>query len=78
MPKLPILKAKELVKFLNKQGFYNYHQVGSHAQFKHFSNDRRRTTIPIHPSKEISKGTLKAILKDLGISTEEFMKLLNE
>lgn len=77
MPKLPILKAKELVKFLHQLGFYNHHQTGSHAQFKH-TNDNRRTTVPVHPSKEISKGTLKAILRDIEISTEEFIELINE
>ena len=35
MPKLPIIKAKELIQVLNKLGFFKFHQVGSHAQFKH-------------------------------------------
>jgi len=55
MPQLPILKAKKLISFLNKQGFSKHHQVGSHAQFKH-SYDGRRTTVPIHQFlKERSK-----------------------
>jgi predicted RNA binding protein YcfA (HicA-like mRNA interferase family) len=49
MPKLPVLKAKELTRVLIKLGFYKYHQVGSHAQFKH--PDGRRVTVPIHPGK---------------------------
>lgn len=74
MPKLPILKTNKLVKCLFKMGFYLNHQVGSHAQFKHI--DGRRTTIPIHSNKDISKGTLKAILKDIEISVDELIKNL--
>lgn len=76
MPKLPILKAKELVRILNKIGFFKYHQVGSHAQFKH--SDGKRITISIHLGKDIPRGTLKGILRDLEISTEEFIKLLKK
>ncbi|MCK4781516.1 type II toxin-antitoxin system HicA family toxin [Candidatus Parcubacteria bacterium] len=76
MPKLPVIKSKELAKFLNKIGFFEYHQTGSHIQFKH--SDGRRTTISFHPGKDIPRGTLKAILRDLKISNEEFIKLLKK
>ncbi|MEA1937362.1 MAG: type II toxin-antitoxin system HicA family toxin [Patescibacteria group bacterium] len=65
-----------MIKVLEEMGFFKHHQVGSHAQFKHF--DGRRTTIPIHSGKEIPKGTLKAILRDLEISTDEFIKFLKK
>lgn len=74
MPKLPVLKAPKLLKALKKAGFYIHHQVGSHVQLKH--SDGRRTTIPNHPTQEIRRGTLKAIIDDLEISVEEFIKLL--
>ena len=76
MPKLPVLKSKELIKILNRMKFYKHHQVGSHAQFKH--SDKRRTTIPIHSGKDISTGTLKAILRDIKISTSEFIKFIKK
>ncbi len=76
MPKLPVIKAKELLKILLKLGFYKHHQVGSHIQLKH--PDGRRTTIPYHPSQEIRRGTLKAILDDLKITTEEFVAILKK
>jgi len=76
MPKLPVLKAKELVLVLNKMGFYKHHQVGSHAQFKH--PDGRRITISIHPGKDIPRGTLRGILLDLKISTKEFVRVLKK
>ncbi|MCK5044550.1 type II toxin-antitoxin system HicA family toxin [Candidatus Parcubacteria bacterium] len=76
MPKLPIVKSKELIRVLKKIGFFKYHQVGSHIQFKH--QDNRRVTVPFHSGKDIPRGTLKAILCDLEISTEEFIKLLKK
>ncbi|MDP3043449.1 MAG: type II toxin-antitoxin system HicA family toxin [bacterium] len=76
MPKLPVLKSKELVKILNKMGFFKHHQVGSHAQFKH--SNKRRTTIPIHSGKDIASGTLKSILRDIEISVDEFIAFLKK
>ena len=76
MSKLPVLKTKELIKVLNRMGFFQFHRVGSHAQFKH--SDGRRTTIPIHYSKDIPRGTLIAILKDIEISREELIKILKK
>lgn len=76
MSKFPVIKAKELVRILNKLGFSKHHQVGSHAQFKHF--DGRRITVPIHSNKDIGKKTLKGIINDLDLSTEEFIQILGE
>jgi len=77
MPKLPIVKEKQLVKALLKMGFFVHRQRGtSHLIMTH--TDGRRTTIPIHPGKDIPKGTLKAILNDLEINTEELAKALGK
>lgn len=74
MAKLPVVKAQKLIKVLLKLGFFKHGQVGSHAHFKHA--DGRRTTVPAHQGKEISPGTLLAILEDIGISKDDFAKLL--
>ncbi len=74
MSKLPPIKTKKLISVLTEMGFYKYHQVGSHAQFKH--SDGRRTTIPVHQGKEIPRGTLQAILRDIEIQSEDFAKFL--
>lgn len=75
MPKLPVIKARELLKTLKKLGFYKNHQSGSHIQLKH--PDGRRTTIPYHPTQEIRRGTLKAIINDIDMTVEEFIKAIN-
>jgi len=76
MPKLPAIKARELLRVLKKLGFYKHHQVGSHIQLKHV--DGRRTTIPYHPSQEIRRGTLKAIIDDLDMTIEQFIKAIKK
>lgn len=76
MPKLPIVKSKELIRVLEKLGFFKHHQVGSHAQFKH--PDGRRATVSVHSGKDINKKTLKGILNDLDITVAEFIALFKE
>lgn len=76
MPKLPVVKARRLLKILEKEGFIKYHQVGSHIQLKH--PDGRRTTIPYHPSQEIGRKTLKSILNDMKIDINGFIKMLRK
>lgn len=74
MPKLPVVKIKELIRVLNRLGFFEHHRVGSHAQFKH--SDGRRTTIPIHYGKDVKRGTLRGILNDTNVAVEEFIEAL--
>lgn len=77
MPKLPIIKAKQLIKTLKKFGFFEHRQKGtSHLIITH--SDNRRASIPVHPGKDIPKGTLKGILRDLEIPTEEFIAFLKK
>jgi len=74
MPKLPIIKAREFIRAIRKLGFVEFHQVGSHIQFKH--EDGRRVTIAVHKGKDMKKKTLRGIIEDLELSVEEFIKIL--
>ncbi|MBI4029516.1 MAG: type II toxin-antitoxin system HicA family toxin [Candidatus Blackburnbacteria bacterium] len=76
MPKLPVVKTKELLKTVQKLGFVKHHQTGSHIQLKH--SDGRRVTIPYHPSKEIRRKTLKGIINDIDMTVEEFIQALKK
>jgi predicted RNA binding protein YcfA (HicA-like mRNA interferase family) len=58
------MKAKELVKLLEGEGFVFVRQSGSHAIFKKPGN--KIIVVPIH-SKDIPTGTLNGILKDAGL-----------
>lgn len=73
--KLPILKPEELIKLLEKIGFScTRKSKGSHFRYKH--PDGRKTTVPAHKGKDISRGLLRKILRDVDISVEELNKLL--
>lgn len=73
MAKLASIRPKDLVRALRKLGFYKHNQVGSHATFKH--TDGRRVTIPLH-NREIKKGLLHGILKDIKLTVEEIKDLI--
>ena len=71
MSKLPVVKGKELVKFLESLGFQVTRTKGSHVRLK--ATDGRVTTVPIHQGKDIPKGLLRKIIRvDLEISLDEF------
>ena len=75
MPKLPQVKARDLVKVVTKLGFKFRDQSGSHAVYIH--PDGRKTTGPIHPKEIIGKGLLtKIIKKDLAITKDEFIRIV--
>ncbi|OPX23759.1 MAG: hypothetical protein B1H03_00615 [Planctomycetales bacterium 4484_113] len=74
MPKLSPAKPHEVQKALEKLGFALIRQSGSHAVYRH--RDGRWTTVPIHRGKDVGKGSLRRIVKDSGISVEEFNKLM--
>ena len=67
-------KARDLQKVARKLGFQIVRQKGSHARWKH--PDGRATTIPIHGNSEIGSWLFHEILQQLGISEEDFRKLL--
>lgn len=74
MSKLPVVSGVDVVKGLAKLGYELDHQTGSHMILRQRNPPYRRITVPRH--REIAKGTLRAIIRDTGLTVEEFMKLL--
>lgn len=72
MPKLVPIKSKKLIKILLGLGFVKRDAEGSHVFFKHPNG--KTTVIPIH-GREISRGLLRKILKDIQLSVEEYDRL---
>lgn len=72
MPKLTPIKARKLIKYLSKKGFYEVRQKKSHIFFSH--QDGRTTVVPFHSTSEIGPGLLRQILSDIKISVEQFNK----
>ena len=75
MPKLSPLKYEEVIKKLKKLGFRLYRQgKGSHELWVRDS-DGKVIPVPKHKGKDLRKGTLRAIIKEIGSSVDEFMNL---
>ena len=74
-PRLPGLTAKQVLRVFKKAGFYVHHQTGSHATLKHVEDPAKRVTIPIH-ARELPRGTLMAIVKQAGMTQDEFLRYL--
>lgn len=73
--RLPALKAKDLIRVLQKDGFVLVHQKGSHATYKNPATNKR-VTVPIHPGRDLKRGLLRGILNDLNLTPEEFLQRL--
>jgi len=73
--KLPVLKAKEVVRALLRGGFYIHHQAGSHARLLHTTKPELRVTVPIH-AKDIPPSLMKRILRQASLTEDEFLKLI--
>jgi predicted RNA binding protein YcfA (HicA-like mRNA interferase family) len=74
VPKLPVVSGLEVVKALAKIGYEIDHQTGSHMILRQKEPPHRRVTVPKH--HELAKGTLRAIIREAGLTVEEFTKHL--
>ncbi|MEM1305040.1 MAG: type II toxin-antitoxin system HicA family toxin [Planctomycetota bacterium] len=74
MSALPVVSGREVVRALAKIGYHLDRQRGSHMILRQRTEPFRRVTVPDH--KEIAKGTLRAIIQQVGLSVEEFNDLL--
>jgi predicted RNA binding protein YcfA (HicA-like mRNA interferase family) len=73
MSKLPVISGLECIKALEKAGFYFKRQEGSHIVMRR-DNPFAQVVVPNH--KELDRGTLKAIIRQAGLSSNEFLKLI--
>ena len=64
------MKVKEVIKLIEKDGWFLVRVRGSHRQYKH-QVKRGLVTVAGKPSLDIPIGTLKSILKQAGLSIEE-------
>jgi len=68
-PKLPAMKAEELIKLLKSHGFRAVSQKGSHVKMK--SEAGETIIIPVHSGKDLKPGLLLSILNRAGINVSE-------
>lgn len=74
MTKMPTIKARQMERALFRLGFIKTRQKGSHVFYRHPNG--RATTVPHHKGRDPSLPLVRAILEDVEISPDEFMKIL--
>ncbi len=72
MGDLPVLKPREVAIILQRLGFAEVRQRGSHRQYRH--PDGRATTVPFHPGRDISPTLLRAIARDIRVDVRDFVE----
>jgi predicted RNA binding protein YcfA (HicA-like mRNA interferase family) len=73
--RLPVASGKQVIKALSKAGFRVVRQKGSHVRLERIQGDQTiKLTVPLHET--LKKGTLKQILSEAGLTTEEFLRFL--
>ncbi len=73
MSKLPVISGRECVKALEKAGFNFQRQKGSHISMVR-EEPFALVVVPDH--KELDRGTLRAIIRQAGLSLEDFISYL--
>jgi predicted RNA binding protein YcfA (HicA-like mRNA interferase family) len=74
MPKLPAVKPRVVIRFLERNGFELDHVSGSHFIFYH-PVSRRRAVVP-RQNRDMPKGTLVALLQEAGFTRDELVRFL--
>ena len=71
---LPQVAGTEVVRALQHAGFEPHHRKGSHVTMKEGASPYRRVVVPMHDP--VRRGTLRSIIRDAGLTVEEFVALL--
>jgi len=74
MSKLPALKPRRVIQFLERNGFILDHTSGSHFMFYN-PVSRRRAVVPQH-NRDVPEGTLMSLLREAGFTRKELIDFL--
>ena len=74
MSRLPPLRPRQVVAVLHRAGFVEHHQKGSHLYLWNVTA-KRMTSVPMHPG-DLRPGTLRAIVKQSGLTDQQFLDLV--
>jgi predicted RNA binding protein YcfA (HicA-like mRNA interferase family) len=71
--KLPRIAGRECIRALERAGFHHKRQRGSHVVMR---RDEPFAQVVVPDHDELDRGTLRAIIRQAGLSVEEFLRLL--
>ncbi|HLB29429.1 MAG TPA: type II toxin-antitoxin system HicA family toxin [Dehalococcoidia bacterium] len=75
MPKLPILRPRQVITALKRDGWYEVKGRGGHRQLKHPTKPGR-VTLPVHGDRPLRRDIIASILHQAGLTADELQKLL--
>ena len=75
MTALPVIAPAAALRALERAGFFLHHVKGSHHYLKHPDRPTLRVTVPFH-RKDLPLGTLRSIIRQAGLSVDEFVAFL--
>jgi predicted RNA binding protein YcfA (HicA-like mRNA interferase family) len=71
---LPRLTARQLIRLLERDGWFVVRQRGSHVFLQH-DGKPGTLSVPFHAGRTIGVGLLRAIVRQAGLTIEEFREL---
>ncbi|MFV2040469.1 MAG: type II toxin-antitoxin system HicA family toxin [Candidatus Hydrothermarchaeales archaeon] len=75
MSRLPVISGDRAIKAFSKVGWYPHRQVGSHLVMR---KEGSKVTLSIPRHKELRPGLLRGLIRDSGLSVNEFLELLKK
>ena len=75
MTSLPVVRPEAVIRALERAGFIVERVKGSHHALKHPDKPHLHVTVAFH-KREVPRGTLRAIIKQAGLTADEFLELL--
>ncbi len=74
MSRLPAVSGRDTIRVFERLGYERDRQRGSHVVLRHVDPPHRRLVVPDH--KSLAKGTLRALIREAGLTVDEFTALL--
>ena len=74
--RLPVANGRDVVRALTRAGFVVDRIVGSHYVLTHPGDPSRTVVIPVHAGRDLKPGTMRAIIRQAGLTVEKFNELL--
>jgi predicted RNA binding protein YcfA (HicA-like mRNA interferase family) len=74
--RLPVVSGRTPVRILERRGFVFVRQTGSHMIMRRA--DPPHIIVPVPDHKELRRGTLRGILRDIGMTVQELNNTLRE
>ena len=74
--RLPVVSGRRVVQALTRVGFIVDRIVGSHHVLVYPGDPKRTVTVPVHSGRDLKPGTLRAIIRQIGLTVDQFVELL--